>query len=335
VAVLSKATSDYARSLANPVAGPLTGIPVHPAQFSKKFRTWVKGAFDVQSLNGIGWIGFSPKSAVTNDSDTCLTSKTGGTQAYWFDFDLGTGQQNQFMSNSEYASAQIGDLDNQFVYRLVSASVRVRYIGTELNRSGQVVGLLDPNHTTLQGRTLSDLDGEETSKRFPVNRDWITVLYRPVDSDDFNFDNAIPTYVPGSGTDKNYFMGFAIQSPIGVSTPFEFECHATFEAFGKNIRAMTPSHVDSTGFAAVHAVSQLGVNLRPTTLPLNTIEKMMVQDSETYVAHGQSTSHFARKKEIELTPALKPTLTSSIAAGIGDAVNIGLGINSILSMLGF
>lgn len=313
---LSSSATAYARSLANPITGPLAAVPVHPAQLSKKFRVWIKGTFNVQTNNGIGWVAMSPDWMIANNFPGVYTSLATGTSATWFPFGS-AGNYVELYSNSEYVDSNVGTGENQFEYRVVSAELKARYIGTELNRSGQKVALMDSNHQTLFNRTLSSLDAEETSKRFPVDRTWTRVLYRPVDNDDFEFSSVLP--LPAS---NNHYMGIALQAPSGVSTPFEFEAYATFEIFGKNIRGMTPSHVDPTGFGAVHAVSQLGQNLYPTKITGPELEKTMVKDSAQYVV-GQTTSYShiprssdAKKKDQDLD-ALIGTAGGGVAAGLG------------------
>jgi hypothetical protein len=316
---LGATASAYARTLANPATGPLSSVPVHPAQLSKKFRVWVKGTFDVQTSNGIGWIAMSPDWMIANDYFGVFGSSPGGTSVTWFEWGGAPGTFQGFSSNSEYASGSVGPAENQFEYRVVSAELKARYIGTELNRSGQMAALMDSNHQSLYLRTLSSIDGEETSLRFPVDRTWTRVLYRPVDNDDFEFTDTIP----GTGGAQGiHYMGIAVQAPAGVSTPFEFEGYATFEIFGKNIRAMTPSHTDPVGFGAVHAVSQLGSNLYPTKRSGPEVEKAMVKDAAGYIANNTSTySHVSKastkKKNDDGLDAILGTSGAGIAAGMG------------------
>jgi hypothetical protein len=301
---LSKSARDYARCMANPFTGPLSGLPVHPAQFSKKFRTWAKGTFSTQTTNGIGWITCTPEYGVSNNALSVYTSIPGGTGANWFDT-LTVGQFTTSVTNSEYATTNIGISEIQLEYRVIGSGLRIRYIGTELNRGGQMVAILDQNHSSLQFRSLSSVDGEEVSKRFPIDRSWTTVLYRPVDNDDFEFRTSLPVNT-GSNNDSINYMGFAIQGEAGVATQYEYEFFTSFEAFGKNVRAMSVSHVDPVGFGAVHAMSQLGSSLQPSKADPKTNESHLVVDSARYIAENTShATHIGRNKIQKVNDSLE------------------------------
>ena len=129
----------------------------------------------------------------------------------------------------------------------------------------------------------------------------------------------MPPYTPAD-TDNNFYMGIAIQAPSGVSLPFEYETYTCFEVFGKNIRAMTPSHVDPVGFGAVHAASQLGQNLYPTKVTGPDSERALVKEAAGYVANNTTTfSHVSKskKKDSEGLDAVLGTAGAGVATGLG------------------
>jgi hypothetical protein len=282
---LGMCTADYARSLANASTGPLACVPTTPAQLSKKFRVWAKGTFNA-GTTGMAGIVLDPLRAVTNDS-VCVFSTTSAHSTSILDYIVGAGW-NADASNSEYTTAQLGPAENQFEARVVSAELKLRYIDTELNRGGQAVLFHDPNHMPLYGQSLANLDAEEMSKRFPLTREWLRVVYRPVSSTDLNFQTALPAYTPAATDLDQFYMGAIIQAAATTNVAFEYEVYVTFEVFGQNIRAMTPSHVDLAGLGAVHAVSNLGKNLYPTSEPGLSVEKKMVADTAKYLAHQSS-----------------------------------------------
>jgi hypothetical protein len=228
-------------------------------------------------------------------------------------------------SNSEYQDAQIDSTDDGMSVRVVSSELRLRYIDTELNRGGQIVALMDPSHGSLGGRDIPAFDAQETSRRFPVSRDWLRVLYRPVDSADLDFQEDIPTADLSDGAHQ-FYMGFVIQAPASAAVTYEWEFHTTFEAFGKNIRAMTPSHVDSLGFGAVHAVSNLGVNLYPTNQPAPATAQAMVADTAKYLS--SQTSHVtsvspSQSQQVTSTGRSKTQTVGDVLHTVGDAAYLG------------
>jgi len=282
---LGKCSHEYASCLGNPFNGPLACIPIHPAQLSKKVRNFVRGTFQSQTSNGIAYIAAWPEAGVVNDQFSIIHSLPSSTTANWFDFSAAG--QGFDSTNAEYSETQIGLDSDQFEFRVVGSGLRIRYTGTELNRGGEIVGICDANHVSLFQRSLADINKEEVAKKFSVDRKWKTVLYRPVENDDFQFASSI-TSVAFTDTEKTYYMGFALQSPAGVSVTFEYEFFSVYELFGKNIRAMTVSNVDAVGFSAVHSVAQLGNNLLPTELEPLMVSRKMVIDSAKHIASEQS-----------------------------------------------
>jgi len=198
-------------------------------------------------------------------------------------------------SNSDYAAAQVGVADTQLEYKLVSAGLKIRYIGTELERGGQLIGLQDQNHKSMEGRSLASVSGEETSKRFPIDRKWKRVLFRPIDDDDLDFQNQLHVYTPAA-TDPTFYMGFIVQAPdASTSISFEFEAYANFEVMGRIVRGATKSHVDPVGAGAVQAVIATGSNLYPTDVPSGELEARMVHDVAHYVQEHTTTFHKVQK----------------------------------------
>ena len=134
--------------------------------------------------------------------------------------------------------------------------------------------------------------------------------------------------------EQTYYMGFAIQAPAGVSVTFEYEFYVNFELYGKNIRGMTPSHVDSAGFSAVHSVAQLGNNLLPNEHEPLVLERKMVVDAAHHMRSQQS--HVSTVNPLDIVNSgikLGTTIAnnSEAIAGIGSAAwDIG---STLLSFL--
>lgn len=286
---LSPCASKYARALANPFSGPLACIPNFPALMSQKSRPFVKGTFST-GTTGFGGIVYDPFCSAVNDIICVVT--TSATYATSALPTISTAGASLAYSNAEYQTASFNTTAQSNQYRIVGAGVRVRYIGTELNRGGQLIGLLHPQHDTLSGLTLAQVDAFDESERLSVSHDkWSTVLYRPIDADDLSFSpgggvdpgNAFP--VPGD----SYIMGFAVQAAsAGTSLAYEYECYAVIEYNGPNIRAKDPSHVDGPGFDAVHAATAFTAHLKPTQ---NTSESVMAKfeaSASDYLQRGMS-----------------------------------------------
>lgn len=261
---LSPCAREYAASLANPFTGPAACIPDYPALLTRKVRVWAKGTFATSATTGFGCIVMDPLQGVCGDSSYFVASTTSALNSVTPTFTQAAGGAGNTYSasNSEYSLANFDGGANGSTVRVVSAGLRVRYIGTELNRGGQIIGLTDPNHNSIMtadgvGKTLSDIEGNSESRRFAVDRTWKCVLFRPVDnndnvlvSNDFMIgDQAI--FAPG-----HLYMTFYIQAASATtSLSYEWEAYANYEVAGRNVRGKTPSHYDPNGFASVHAAT--------------------------------------------------------------------------------
>jgi hypothetical protein len=277
---LSPCAMKYARCLANPFTGPEACIPSFPAVLSKKVRVFAKGVFTTSSTTNIGFILLTPTNFIANNLGGCFT--TDSTFAGTAFTNAGTGVINNG-SNSEYSAASFGSGVTLAKYRMVSAGIRVRYIGTNLNLGGQLVAYQDPDHQSLITRTITDIDGETESRRLPYSRDkWSKVLYRPAYDEENNFQAVFP---PIAGATQ--FMGIITESAV-ASQPFEWETFAVFEVIGRNVRAKTLSEVDPAGYAAVHTASLHPQNLLPNQVPPEQQEQSMVKASNTSLTSHQS-----------------------------------------------
>lgn len=282
---LSKCAADYARCLANPFSGPLACVPSFPATSSLKSRVWIKGVFST-GTSGIGFIAADPSSmCVYNPPANAATFFTlpgfAGT-------DMNFGSANVGFASSNAVNAAGNVSPSGVVYRVVSCGLRIRYIGTELNRGGIILGLHDLNHNSLYERDFASIDGEINSVRFRVDREWKTVLYKPVIDTDDNFASAFPTFTP-SGNDNSFYMGFIVSSPTAtIPESYEYEIYGVYEFQGRIIRGQTPSHFDPVGYAAAHSVSQSPTQMIPFSGPAEVHEQSFLQKTVGYLEDGIS-----------------------------------------------
>ncbi len=276
---VSRGSSDYARCVANPFDGPVGGIPSFPSVKSIKQRAWAKGVLNTSPTTGFGYIVVNPSQLSFNDA-----VGVGYTNSNFNDTVIGvpgSGSGNAFItSNSQYDTSQLGTTAASLQFRVVACGVRVRYVGSELERGGQKVGLMDPTHDTLVGRGISDFDAELDSKRFAVSREWTYVLYRPITNSELQYQSTV---------DPSFSMGFTIQaSSATTSLTYEFEAYVVTEFQGRTIRGQTPTLHDPTGFAAVDYTLQTSKHLLPTTSNNSKREGSVMSDVIKYIAHGVS-----------------------------------------------
>jgi hypothetical protein len=125
------------------------------------------------------------------------------------------------------------------------------------------------------GESISDILAQETARKFPVTKDWVTVLYREADQDDEDFQNAPGAKTPAD-TDDTFYMNLIAQSPQPFAGQFDWEFFVCHEVFGKTVRGMTHNKVDLQGHGIVHSVVNSSELLLPTNQPLQKLEKAMV-----------------------------------------------------------
>jgi hypothetical protein len=283
---LGACSEEYARSLADPIEGPeMACIPDYPALMTGRNRVWSKGTFSTSSnaaAAGIGFIVADGLIAGTNDFATVFTNAPAGASPV-IDI-LTVANRSVFTTNSPYASPAFSP--NGVQERIVSAELRIRYTGPELTRGGQIVGLHHPGHTCLQGYSIANMLSYKEGKSFPISREWVRLLYRPVDTQDLDFVSA---FIPaGVGVVGVSFMAFIIQaSDVTGATQqsFEFEFYANLETQGSIVVNKQPSHVDPVGHGAVNAISNMAPALHsPTKTPGTVLADSVVHAVSSYIS---------------------------------------------------
>lgn len=318
---LSQTISDCGRCLANPFSGPVAGIPSYPSTMSFKQRAWVKGQLST-GTNGIGFIIANPFQGSFSNLDGVvysLSTYTGTTITEALGATVIGGS-----TNSQYASTQLGSAANSLQFRPVAAGLRIRYIGSELNRGGQIIALMDPTHDDMNGRNVSALDSEVTSVRFPVTREWTTVLYRPVTNAEIQYQSSVAS---------SFFMGCLIVA-ASAATPlaYEFEYFVVSEFQGAPVRGQTPTPHDPIGFAALDYVTQMSPHLRPNNMAPHEREGSIVGQMAKYIAHGVShvtqhhSDHIKQIAHAASTSASAGTWYESLWNGIKSVAPVALSL---------
>lgn len=167
---------------------------------------------------------------------------------------------NILLSNSPYGYADFNSSDVRG--RLVSYEIRVRYVGTELNRGGEISYLFEPHHDGLQGQSLATMLKYNEAKRFSINsakgEGWASLLWHPAEDQDTTWFDKIKqangTSDPSSsGYDAVFFHdnvayawaayphGAIYINPAVDGSPMEIECWAVVEYAGRNVHGRSVS----------------------------------------------------------------------------------------------
>jgi hypothetical protein len=232
--------SDYCHALCNPFDAKPAGMPTFPALPTLKQKVYARGTAYTGSM-GVGFVALRPDHAVVSD-DASVWYTTASFAGTTFDFTTAS----TASSNSMFVTADLGPDGSSF--RVIGSGLRVRYGGTELNRGGFKVCLVDPTHRTLSGRDEASLNAEVQTRRVNVTRQWTSLLYRPVLPNEVEFQSSF-------NTDTRPYIGVMMISPDNsINELFEWEAYTIVEYQGVNARGQTHTNPDPVGFAAVSAV---------------------------------------------------------------------------------
>jgi hypothetical protein len=160
------------------------------------------------------------------------------------------------------------------VGRIVAVGLRVRYIGSELNRSGLVYGLVHPAHASLHSYTIPNMTAYRECIRRPVSRAWTTLVASAVNFDESTYPDVsdlialgtspynqaqleatFPFSTGSSVTSSNpnlgaFIMAFAVTGTEGNLYEWELITHQ--ELIGSQVQnAVSPSHSDQVGLSHI------------------------------------------------------------------------------------
>jgi len=257
---LGMCTSKFAASLADPFEGPPDAcMPVTPSVQSRKVRMWTKGTMTTgtaASNFGFVFLGPCPYGNGTVPGGANMSASVAysiGTYAgTTFQYNTGTTGVTQLANNSDVNVAA------GIQARLVSAGLRIRYKGTELNRGGRIVALEEPDHAGLAGQSLSQLLAYQNGHEFPVTENWVSISTSgPVTPGEYDFlplnsNNTVTGTTSGTGVSAqpNMYLGFAVEA-AAAGQNFDFEAYENWEFIGSAIRGKSYNEADDGGVSAV------------------------------------------------------------------------------------
>lgn len=266
---LSNCAVRYLASLRDPFDNmDIPCIPDPIALDTRKVKVFAKGVFATSSSTSVGWICFNPFRAQRTSVTASLTSIRHTDATFTgsaINIDSTTIGVVSTNTNAEYTDSQTGAVS----YRLISAGLRVRYAGTELNRGGSIQMLEEPAHYTLHNHNSANFGAYDSARRFPMTDDqWACVTYTPRYPQEFAFadierepDNkAFDMIQITNSSQTNTGCAWCLGALItGAASPnnFIYECFAQYEYIGDAVRGKTPSEADPVGLAAVLNATRL------------------------------------------------------------------------------
>jgi hypothetical protein len=320
---LSAPTVQWLHVLADPRNAEPASIPDTPANLSRKVKVFAKGTMTIPA-GGFGFAALNPPTGCINDAGLVI-STTGAYAGTTFDFTIPAGVQI-LMGNSDYIQAQIGSGTNQIMYRVVGAELRVRNTTSVLNRGGSLVGIQDPRHQSLQGRSYAQVDADVQAGKFDMGSlgsKWICVKYRPLDTADTQYTGTFPLFTPNP-TDQSFYMG--VIGTASSTQTLDLEAWVCFEAIGAPVRGVTPSHNDPVGFAAGQAAASFHPDVfKPTSVDSSVVAKTLTRSAAAYalaahsrIAHKKTSK---KKKKKKNNSGGSSFLQDLVTTGIGALVD--------------
>lgn len=306
---LSACAAHYALAVGSPFSRSANGacVPTFPARMSQKVTAFITGNMIVGGQN-FGFIGVAP--CVANNAHIAYAS-TGAYNSTTIDYVNGTGVQPITMTSLPYASAQLlgGDtaLAAPVAGRLVSVGLRIRYVGTELNRGGVCYCLVTPDHTNTQQFTMQALSGFSECIKVPVGRQWTTIVASAIDMTECSYPEESTVPAGDSGTRHMLYpfsqqnaltsTSLSVGAPIMVigvqslhNNAFEFEIVQHVEYIGALTQSMaTKSHSDQAGLSKVtEAAGNVMANRASNGAPqeisfLNSLRQTIVDNQDVVV----------------------------------------------------
>lgn len=277
---LSQCTRQYAATLIDPFNHHGHGVPCVPSMPSWKTFVFARGQMSTGSA-GIGWLILNPLRAIANDGNSIrfTTPAFAGTT-----IDPVAAGVTIISGNSPYALSQFSGQELGISYRIVSAGIRMRYAGAEIERGGTITAVQHPNHANLDNATIANLNSLSVAKRYAVDRNWTSVQWCPVFPDEYVFRT-------DSGALAIFPMAIMVEAPNpAIPLLFDFEVTVNMELVGSPVRGMTPSMSDSQGFSAVQAAIQGAamVTNSPNTGPNPTVQRGFLVKVEDMIINSAS-----------------------------------------------
>lgn len=158
-----------------------------------------------------------------------------------------TGVVGHSNAQSPYPIASLGSGDGFIQFRPVAVGVRIRYIGTELDKSGRTIPFRHPTNRAINTYTEESCLAYAETHPQPVARKWSAATWVPTSSQDYDYQIAITNFVGVPGVNRNTICIFIDGKP-GIA--YEYEVVSYYEYTGAVANA-TPSHSDIQGVSAI------------------------------------------------------------------------------------
>jgi len=283
---ISECAARYAVAIADPWNPAARGacVPMHPSRPSQKVTAYREIIVSI-GTSGYGFIMLSP--CLSNDK-SCIFSSNSSFAASTVSVSVDSpqaGTKDWFLTNIPYSGSQLYDSTQygkpKVMGRLVSAAISAEYTGTELNRGGNIICFVDPDHHSVNNIAFDDLISRaEADIGVPdSNRTkcWVTAF----GTDDQELDYPDYSYKVNTLNELTLLTSYPYSKGIplaptgntdpGIGTPMmiiiftgapgnTYRCkvveHLEYIGVGTDF-ALTPNHTDARGFEIVQSAANM------------------------------------------------------------------------------
>lgn len=295
---LSPCAAKFAAAQANPWSPEAQGacIPQVPARPSRKAIGFIRGTAYV-GTNGFGFISVSP--TVANDPPSLnytTAAFTGGDTNVLNSSNVPiAGVEQGFAQNLPFATSTIAPANNDYqayaTGRIISAGLRVNYIGTELNLGGEYYIYSDANHYDTTGNSANSLGTYAECRIQPVTRTKVFLTSGPISDEECSYPEQAGNQTAATIAERKYpwSRGMNIQNQSGgISTSTSGPCPMVIAFTGT---AGNPFHFDyiiHTEFVGLPAQGALTKN---SADPVGLANVMAARDRAEQLAQVSKTDY--------------------------------------------
>lgn len=222
---------------------------------SLKLRSVIRGTCTA-GTSGFGFLLLAPLGGIASTSITAIAT----TATYTLSSIQGMGTTGVAAIYNTQCPYTQSDIPAQVAYRVVACGMRLRYIGTELNRGGRYVCHRLPSTQNYLNYTSAEILARSDAISTQVDRRWHGVTHVPTSDEDYQYKNGA-IGLPGGGlTVDNGSQVVVFESNPGNQFEFEIVYYHEFvpgttRTYG-GVPGASPSHSDVPGLSAIRNVIQ-------------------------------------------------------------------------------
>lgn len=247
---LSPCSKTYLQALTDPFSIEAGAACVPDLRDLPSQKVMVKGRTTIQAgPTGFGFVVVSPTSSCSNTFSVYRSTQLAPNTP--IDLDVtAVGTTAELVPQFPYTTAVFVDLQA----RTVACGLRIRYLGTELNRSGRIIVARLPIGATFQGQTTNSILSMNSVQSIPVTRKWSTVTWVPSGDPDYEYSSSSGGMVDNDPGALGR-LGILVDGTF-ASNSFEVEYvwHKEYISLRPQfigLPNLTSSHSDLTGMSAI------------------------------------------------------------------------------------